>query len=303
MEPKKLRLLLIVGIAAMVISVVCFIGVSSLMQSVSERADRVKRAEGVIGDLTWDEILATSSERRAAQEEEAAASASASAAQQSASAAPKSTASAKPSSSASASAAGGASAAASATTSSSARTSASPGPSASSSAAASASATMDPATRPTVLIGGGLVPYDNRKFEVSSGAIREAGYMKVLKSVRDSGLRAQDITWEVDVPDADDVHVMSNGTRLGDKDVVGTGTIVELYDGDTVIDTAVVVIPGDVTGTGEVNAAQIAALQKAVTNPQALQGAFLLAGDLDGNGKIEEADVALLRERVGGAEE
>lgn len=122
--------------------------------------------------------------------------------------------------------------------------------------------------------------------------------MKVITITRNGTMRAQDITWEMDVSDSDDIHVTISGERLGDKDPLKTGALVELYDGDRVIDTAVVVIPGDVTGTGEVNAAQVAALQKAISDPDSLEGAFLLAGDLDGNGKIEQADVTLLRERI-----
>lgn len=298
-----MRLLLIIGIAAMVISVVCFIGVSSLMQSVSERADRTQRAESVIGDLTWDEILATSSERRAQQSADAS---TATKAQGESSPAPSAsdTGSTTPASTAPAAGASstpGASTSATPQSTAGAGVSASPGSSASG-ASASQTATMNPASRPTVLIGGGLVPYDDRKFTVSLGAIPEAGYAKVINVTRQSTMRAQDITWEVDVPDSDDVHVTVAGQRLGDKDVISTGALVELYDGDKVIDTAVVVIPGDVLGTGEVDSAQITALQRALTDPAALQGAFFLAGDLDGNGKIEQADVALLRERVGGGD-
>lgn len=293
MEPKRLRLLLIIGIAAMVISVVCFIGVSSLLQNVSDQADRMQRAEGVIGDLTWDEILATSSERRAQQEEEASASASEEAEAEASRDASAETASADQTARPSASASSRPS------SSASARPSATPAGTASE-AAAARSATMDPASRPTVLIGGGLVPYDNRKFTISKGAVHEAGYRKVITVTRDATMRAQDIAWEVDVPDSDDVHVTVGGQRLADKDVISTGALVELYDGDSVVDTAVIVIPGDVLGTGEVDSAQVTALQRALTDPSVLEGAFFLAGDLDGNGKIEQADVALLQERVGG---
>lgn len=331
MEPKKLRLLLIVGVAAMVVSVVCFIGVSSLMQQINSRANRMRDAETVIGDLTWDEILATSSHRRTQQEqEEASAAADEASAAPSAAQAAAATASEAPEASEAASATPAPTASAAASASRTAAVSASAAVTATPKASAAATATarttaaaptavrpgvssvpaavfgptippkptLAPAARPTVLIGGGLVPYDDRKFDVTGAAVPEAGFMKVITITRNGTMRAQDITWEMDVSDSDDIHVTISGERLGDKDPLKTGALVELYDGDRVIDTAVVVIPGDVTGTGEVNAAQVAALQKAISDPDSLEGAFLLAGDLDGNGKIEQADVTLLRERI-----
>lgn len=278
MEPKKLRLLLIVGVAAMIVSVICFIGVSSLMQSINERNARTNTGDAVIGDLTWDEILAAGSDKNKPEESQ----------QSEASASGSAQASAEASGSASAQASGSASARPS------------PTASASASQTPSSTPTLAPSARPTILIGGGLVPYDNRKFEVSSGGIPQAGYAKVITIVREKGgMRGQDITWEMDVPYAGDVHVTMKGTPIGDKDTVGTGALVQLYEDDRIVDTAVVVLPGDVLGTGEIDAAQLAALKAAAADPARLEGAYFLAADLDGSGAIDDKDVAILAERLG----
>lgn len=268
MKPRQLRLLLIIGVAAMIVSVVAFIGMSQLMQSVNERKERREGADAVLGTLTWDDILAQGGNPAASPSAEASE--------------PDSTAAAEPS---------GAVA-----TESASQADEGTEPSAS----AEQAETLAPAEHPVVFAGGGLVPYDDRKFIVSDDAVPEAGFAKVITVTRaDRPLIAQDITWEMDVGDSDDVHVTAHGRRLSDKENIATGMLVELYDGDNVIDTAVIVVPGDVTGSGTVDASQIEALEKAVSDPAALQGAYFLAGDLDGSGTIDDADLLMLHARVG----
>ena len=275
MEPRKLKLLLIIGISAMVVAIICLLSMNSLIGTMNDYNDRQQRADAVLGTLTWADILAQGGEGR----ETASAEASESAAPSE-----EPSVSAEPEQS---------------TPAEAENESSSPSEPAEEESA-SAQPTLPPAERPPVLVGGGLVPYDDRKFEITPGAVPQAGFAKVITITREGQImRAQDISWEVDVPDSDDVHVTVNGVRLADKDPIGTGTLVQLYDGDEIIDTAVIVLPGDVTGTGEVDAAQVTVLQKEIAEPGTLTGAFLMAGDLDGSGSIDEADVAILRERVG----
>lgn len=153
---------------------------------------------------------------------------------------------------------------------------------------------------PVVLEDGGMVPYDDKYFTVTTGAVEEAGGMKVLRTI---GLGTetmfQGISWRLDIPDADLVTGKANGWDLEDKDLVGTGTILELMNEDgEVIDTAVVVVPGDVLGSGQLNEAQLIALRGAVENPETLTGAFFLAGDIDESGEIDQDDVDLLQARL-----
>lgn len=272
MKPKQLRLLLIIGITAMIVSVVAFIGMSSLMQNIQERKDRSDRADAVLGTLTWDDIISPENRDSDASEN------------------PDASESAKASASVEGSAAADDSPSAETSASASSEASVSP---------AAAAVTPAPSARPTVLPGGGLVPYDNRKFIVSENAVPEAGFVKTITVVReDRALTAQDITWEMDVADSDDVHVTLNGRRLSDKEPIATGTMVELYDGDNVIDTGIIVVPGDIRGSGTIDAAQVAALEKAVGDPSTLQGVYFLAADLDGSGVIDGQDLELLKARA-----
>lgn len=155
-------------------------------------------------------------------------------------------------------------------------------------------------TTPVVLENGGIVPYSDNYFTVTASGVEDAGGMKVLRT---EGLghetMFQGISWRLDIDDADMLRGRANGVELGDKDLVGTGTILELLDADNmVIDTAIVVVPGDVLGSGQINEAQLLALQAAIADPNTLTGVYSMAGDINGNGTIDSEDVALLEARL-----
>lgn len=73
---------------------------------------------------------------------------------------------------------------------------------------------------------------------------------------------------------------------------VATGMAVHQLgrDGSTVLH-AVIVVPGDVNGTGVISLSQVVSLSKALAGKKTLEGAYALAGDLDGNGKIGLTDI------------
>lgn len=154
--------------------------------------------------------------------------------------------------------------------------------------------------RPVVLENGGIVPYSDNYFTVTTSGVEDAGGMKVLRT---EGLGQetmfQGISWRLDIDDADMLRGRANGVELGDKDLVGTGTVLELLDANNaVIDTAIVVVPGDVLGSGQINEAQLIALQAAVADPNTLTGVYSMAADINGNGTIDSGDVDLLQAQL-----
>lgn len=254
MSQRTLRNLLLVGIAAMVVAVVCLILLHNLVPPRETRDT---------GDFIWEDMLARSSEVPA----EAAAS--------------------EPSADLAALEA----------------VTPSPEPTPEATPEAAPEASVQAAPSPPVMLEGGLIPYDARWFTVTSEPVEEAGWAKVIRGSKPGQtLRFQNISWEMDVRDAEDVHGTLNGTPLTDESTVGTGTLVELFDaeGTSVLDTAIVVIPGDVNGDGIVDGTDVALIEAAAETPGSLAGVYLLAGDLDESGAVDARDAAAAAELAGG---
>lgn len=99
------------------------------------------------------------------------------------------------------------------------------------------------------------------------------------------------------VPDASGTaKVISgpDGAILEDSDVIGTGSVMRLLnstDPAQVYDEAVIAVLGDVTGTGQMNIAQLVIMCHAIVGTRPLTGVYLLAGDFNGNGKVDIADL------------
>jgi hypothetical protein len=79
--------------------------------------------------------------------------------------------------------------------------------------------------------------------------------------------------------------------------VVGTGTVVQILQGETVVSSTTVVVKGDLTGNGRSDIEDAVRLVRAVrpgsTTP--LPGAaFRLAADMNGDGEVDIADALLL---------
>ena len=83
-----------------------------------------------------------------------------------------------------------------------------------------------------------------------------------------------------------------SGETVPNGACVATGMAVHQLgrDGSTVLH-AVIVVPGDVNGTGVISLSQVVSLSKALAGKKTLEGAYALAGDLDGNGKIGLTDI------------
>ena len=61
---------------------------------------------------------------------------------------------------------------------------------------------------------------------------------------------------------ASDLRITYNDVALSSEDLVPSGSYIELLDGETVIDSVLVILKGDVNGTGGVNASDYLEIKK-----------------------------------------
>ena len=84
-----------------------------------------------------------------------------------------------------------------------------------------------------------------------------------------------------------------SGTELGSDDVVGTGTVIKLMNGETLLDSETVIITGDMTGDGLLNNRDVAMVNRYLVGKVEPQECQILALDLNGDGYINNKDAAM----------
>ncbi len=85
-----------------------------------------------------------------------------------------------------------------------------------------------------------------------------------------------------------------NGKELGATDVVGTGTTVRLYNGDSIADEKTLVVTGDMTGDGIINNRDVAMMNRFLLGTTTAQEFQQLAIDVNGDGYIDNRDAAMV---------
>lgn len=86
----------------------------------------------------------------------------------------------------------------------------------------------------------------------------------------------------------------AKGQKLTDKNLVGTGSKVKLYDGNKLVIEYDVILYGDVNGDGKINSVDLLVLQRHILEIKKLTGKFLKAGNIDKTGK-KPSSVDLLK--------
>ena len=90
----------------------------------------------------------------------------------------------------------------------------------------------------------------------------------------------------------------ANGTELKGEDFVGTGCVAKLMNGNVLKESATVLLKGDITGDGNINAGDLVLLRKAIIDKTRLEGIFANAADLHTDSKINILDFVALKKLV-----
>lgn len=89
------------------------------------------------------------------------------------------------------------------------------------------------------------------------------------------------------------------GTSLSDTDFVGTGCVVSLTVDGTVVDSRTILVTGDLTGDGRMDANDLLPLQQYYSG-YAVTIDHPLAADLNGDGKLTRADAMMMARKLAG---
>lgn len=92
--------------------------------------------------------------------------------------------------------------------------------------------------------------------------------------------------------------VTKNSKLLVDSDIVGTGCILAMTDGNAVLDWAYAVVTGDVNGDGKITLTDYAKLKAHLLNREKLTDAYLLAADINGDGNTTLTDYAKMKSHL-----
>ncbi len=95
----------------------------------------------------------------------------------------------------------------------------------------------------------------------------------------------------------------SKGDLLADSDLVGTGATVELYEGDVLLDYAIVIMTGDVNCDGKINNRDAAYITRYIVEKENPSFEYeMIALDVNGDGKVNNRDASMLSRYLVGKE-
>ena len=88
-----------------------------------------------------------------------------------------------------------------------------------------------------------------------------------------------------------------------DSDLVGTGTVVKLIDGETVLDEIFAIMTGDFDGNGKVQTKDVSMMSKHVLNMLDANEIQMIAVDANGDGFVNVRDCAMISRYIAGKED
>ena len=89
-----------------------------------------------------------------------------------------------------------------------------------------------------------------------------------------------------------------NNSVISGNDLVGTGSVVKLEDGDTVLDEAMFILTGDVTGDGVVDVLDASMTHKVSSGKTTLEEPYMIAMDSNADGEIDITDYQTIINQV-----
>ena len=133
-----------------------------------------------------------------------------------------------------------------------------------------------------------------------SSAVTSAGYRissNYLKGIG-PGSKASDVINSIKKKDANvNVVIKNSSGKVIENDFVGTGSTIELSKGDYKL-SATVVIYGDPSGDGKVNALDLLKVQKHILEVNKLKGSNLEAADPSRDGKVNALDLLKVQKNI-----
>ena len=99
------------------------------------------------------------------------------------------------------------------------------------------------------------------------------------------------------------VRIVKNGIELADDAAVGTGTVIVLFDGNDVeVESAILVVTGDLDGNGVVNNADVSHLVRYNVGKETLTESEIKAADTNLDGSVNNRDASKLSRYLVGKE-
>ena len=112
------------------------------------------------------------------------------------------------------------------------------------------------------------------------------------------GTKASSVINSIKKNDANATVVIKNSSgKTIESDFVGTGSTIEIKDGDKSIKLTVVIY-GDASGDGKINALDLLKIQKHILGVNKLTGAFVKAGDPSGDNNINALDLLKVQKHI-----
>ena len=112
------------------------------------------------------------------------------------------------------------------------------------------------------------------------------------------GTKASSVINSIKKNDANATVVIKNSSgKTIESDFIGTGSIIEVKDGDKSLKLTVVIY-GDASGDGKINVLDLVKVQKHILGINKLSGAFEKAGDPSGDGKINVLDLVKIQKHI-----
>lgn len=98
---------------------------------------------------------------------------------------------------------------------------------------------------------------------------------------------------------AENVRFYKNGMALATKDLVSTGTVVKMFDEDNnEIDSAVLVVIGDVDGNGYADNQDAAHVSSYLVEKESFEDCYLIAADVNADGFVNNIDASIIMRYV-----
>ncbi len=139
-----------------------------------------------------------------------------------------------------------------------------------------------------------VTKYDISTIVKLSGYQYDGNYIKKI----DPSTKASDVKGDIEAISGTSIVITdSKGNELGKDDLIGTGSIVKINNG-VVEESLTVVIKGDTSGDGRINALDLLQVQKDILGSYTLTNAQALAADTSGDEKINALDLLQVQKDI-----